>query len=169
MGTIHGKYGQEDRIKQAFTSVNGKPGPIYFLIKDHKKLKEGETIPPTRPVCSAKGGPGARLSNLISQIINHAADAAQSITECRSTEEAMSTILETNRKLARNNNQERSRDLIVLSMDVKALYPNLKIEEVSPIIYKVLLKLQEDDEFHIEDVDFHEVGNIWQLHAQLKS
>ena len=55
MGSQHGAHGQEARIRQAYTSVNGKPGPMYFLIKDHKVVKEGKIIPPTRPVCSAKG------------------------------------------------------------------------------------------------------------------
>ena len=158
MGTVHGKYGQVERINQAFTSVNGKPGPIYFLIKDHKKLKDNEKIPPTRPVCSARGGPGARLSNLISMMINYAADATESETECKSTEEAMHKILETNKSLSDTQNSHQMEDLVVLSMDVKALYPSLKIKEVIPIIYQMIIRLQEEEKLCIEDVDWAEVG-----------
>ena len=61
MGTIHGgtEEKQVERMKQAFMSVGGRPGPIYFLVKDHKEIKEGDSMPATRPVCSARGGPGA--------------------------------------------------------------------------------------------------------------
>ena len=163
MGTKHGKNGQVERIKQAYTSVNAKPGPIYFLVKDHKSLKEGEKIPPTRPVCSAKGGPGARLSNLISQLLNSAADAANAQTECMSTEEAMNKILKTNRSMAEkmatseliNDEMDKA---VILSMDVKALYPSLRVQEVSPILYNMLIKLQNEERFSIVDIDYHEVG-----------
>ena len=163
MGTVHGRNGQVDRIKQAFTSVNAKPGPIYFLIKDHKKLKEGEKVPPTRPVCSAKGGPGSRLSNLISTILNKVADAANSETECMSTEEAMSNILKTNREIEKraetdNEFREKAGTIEVISMDVKALYPSLKAEEVEPIVYGSILELQVQGKLEFVDVDYHEVG-----------
>ena len=96
---MHGKNGQVDRVRKAYSSIDAKPGPIYFLIKDHKAVKPGEVIPPTRPVCSAKGGPGSRFSNLLSTLINKTADSIGSETECMSTEEALQKILQTNREI----------------------------------------------------------------------
>ena len=99
MGMRHGKDGQRMRMKQAFTSQGGRPGPVSLLIKDHKPMKEGDRIHPTRLLCVAKGGVGARLSNLDSTILNRVADAIGSKTECVSTEDALRTILETNRRI----------------------------------------------------------------------
>ena len=158
MGTIHGKNGQVERIRRAFTSVNGQPGPMYFLVKDHKMVKTGEEMPPTRPVCSAKGGPGARLSNLISQVLNYAADSAKSSTECMSTEEAKYKILETNRKLNAAVESGTKKDVVLMSMDVKALYPSLRVEEVVGIVYEMMARLLAEKKFVIRDIDWDEVG-----------
>ena len=90
-------------------------------------------------------------------MLNCASDATKAETECRSTEEMMNKILETNRELELSK-EDGIHDLQVMSMDVKALYPSLKIQEVCPIIYQMLLDLQNEDKFHIEDVDYFEVG-----------
>ena len=37
MGTYHGKEGQQTRMKKAMRSEGAQPGPVQFLIKDHKK------------------------------------------------------------------------------------------------------------------------------------
>ena len=163
MGTIHGTNGQVDRIRQAYSSVGARPGPIFFLVKDHKKVKEGEVMPPTRGVCSAKAGPGSRLSNLTSTILNRAADSMKAETECMSTEEALRKILESNRDIRRRAEEDETfreaiRNLTILSMDVERLYPSLKIEEVCPILYEMLVKLQEDGKLQVMDVDWREVG-----------
>ena len=163
MGTRHGKEGQEERIKQAFTSVNGRPGPLSFLVKDHKGIREGEVIPPLRPLCNAKGGIGARMSNLSSTILNRAADAIDEDTECQSTEDARRKILECNRIIEDRSNDDavfaqEVKDIKVLSMDVKALYPSLKIKEVTPILEELLITAQKDKKFYIENVDWKEVG-----------
>ena len=159
MGSKHGEHGQEQRIKQAFTSKGGKPGPLFFLIKDHKKVKEGEEIPPVRPVCSAKGGPGSRLSNLITTILNKVGDSLDATTECRSTEEALRTILETNRELEiKCRNDKKVKEMKIMSMDVKSLYPSLKIDEVGPIINDIITTSQEKGVFTFENMDMEEVG-----------
>ena len=163
MGTKHGKNGQVDRVRKAYTSKDAKPGPIYFLVKDHKAVKPGESIPPTRPVCSAKGGPGSRLSNLASTLINKTADSIDSETECMSTEEMLQKILQTNREIRRRSDadpvfRERVKELVVLSMDVCALYPSLRIEEVVKILYEMILKAQEEGKLKLEDVNWLEVG-----------
>ena len=160
MGTIHGGTDEKqiERMKQAFTSVGGRPGPIYFLVKDHKGIKEGDSMPATRPVCNARGGPGARLSNLLSTILNSASDAMQAETECKSTEEAMRSILECNRMLKSGTREDSLRDPVVMSMDVKALYPSLRKAEVCPIIKELLENMIANKTLTIENVDWHEVG-----------
>ena len=163
MGTKHGKDGQQTRVHKAYTSIDAKPGPLFVLIKDHKKKKPGETVPPTRPVCSAKGDPGSRLSNLLSTILNKISDAANSTTECMSTEEARRNILMTNRKIASRIEEdpgylEHAKDMMLLSMDVKALYPSLRINEVGPIVFKEIVKIQEEDKLVFGDVNWREVG-----------
>ena len=163
MGTVHGTQGQVDRVRQAYSSKGGRPGPIYFLVKDHKKVKEGEVIPPTRGVCSAKAGPGSRLSNLTSTILNRAADAAGAETECMSTEEAMRKILEANRAIkSRIEDDPAFRDevkkLVILSMDVNALYPSLKKDQVCPVLYNMLLKLLNDGKLVLDNINWQEVG-----------
>ena len=163
MGTRHGKEGQEERIRKAFRSVGAQPGPVQFLVKDHKKMKEGEKMPPTRQVCSAKGGPSSRLSNLISTILNRAADSMRSDTECQSTEELKKEILDTNRKVERKcemdpEYSQRIQKAEIISLDVKALYPSLKVNEVKKIVEEMLYKVQEEGNLIFNDVDFHEVG-----------
>ena len=92
-------HGHEARMAQAFRAVDQQPPPLSAYPKDHKRLEEGEVIPPTRPVVSANSGPNSRASHLLSTIINRIADQADQGTECRSTEEMMRGILETNRRL----------------------------------------------------------------------
>ena len=100
MGTVHGgENGEEDRIRKAFRSSGGRPGPVQFLIKDHKGIKENEKIPPTRLVCSANGGPTSRLSNLLTIMLNRASDAMEGPHECQSTEELMHGIQKANREI----------------------------------------------------------------------
>ena len=136
---------------------------MSFLIKDHKGMKEGELIPPTRPVCNAKGGPGSRLSNLISTILNRAADAIKAHTECLSTEDALRSILECNRMIKEKmmNNAlfaQEVKGVKVMSMDVKALYPSLRVSEVAPILEELLITVQRENNFNIENIDWNEVG-----------
>ena len=163
MGTKHGQNGQVHRMKQAFTSIGGKPGPLSFLIKDHKGMKEGEIIPPTRPVCNAKGGPGSRLSNLVSNILNRAADAINADTECDSTEDALRGILDCNRVISDKVKNDglfahEMKEVKVMSLDVKALYPSLRINEVMPILEDLIITVQSEQKFTIENIDWKELG-----------
>ena len=163
MGTYHGKEGQQTRMRKAMRSEGAQPGPVQFLIKDHKKVKEGEKIPPTRQVCSAKSGPSSRMSNLISMILNKAADNMNNETECRSTEELKKEILDTNREIenkSEENNEykQKIKQAEIISLDVKALYPSLKVEEVKKIINEMLTEVQREGNLNFQDIDYYEVG-----------
>ena len=163
MGTRHGKDGQVDRISQAFTSHGGRPGPVSFLVKDHKKMAERENMYPTRMLCVAKGGIGARFSNLITTILNKASDAMEASTECTSTEDAKRCILETNRRNRDKsvNNVEYPKvikEMRVLSMDVKALYPSLRIDAAKRIVKNLILRVQEEERMTFHNIEWKEVG-----------
>ena len=163
MGTIHGKNGQVSRIKKAFRSNGGRPGPVQFLVKDHKKVKEGSKIPPTRQVCSAKSGPSSRLSNLISIILNRIADAIDGKAECTSTEELMRKIFDTNKNIKERCDTDpdfkrRVQKAELISIDVKALYPSLRIKEAGKIIMEMITRVQDNEVLNFEDVDFFEIG-----------
>ena len=163
MGTKHGMDGQRMRIKQAFTSHGGRPGSVSLLIKDHKTMKEGDRIDPTRLVCVAKGGVGARLSNLNSIILNKVADAIGAETECISTEDALRSILETNRRIQERitcdkGYAEKMKHLSILSLDVKAMYPSLKLGSVKCILKELIVKVQEEGKMRFDNVEWKEVG-----------
>ena len=108
--SVGAAHGHEDRMAQAFRSVDQQPPPMSAYPKDHKRLEEGEVIPPTRPVVSANSGPNSRASHLLSTILNKVADQADQGTECRSTEEMMRGILETNRRLRAGQQHQEQMD-----------------------------------------------------------
>ena len=116
-------------------------------------------------MCSAKNSPGSRHSNLVSTILNKAADAANADTECMSTEEALRKMLEANRDIALRAEADEAfkrevKNMILLSMDVNALYPSLVIEETCPILYTMLLRLQDEGKFVVADIDWREAGKF---------
>jgi hypothetical protein len=154
MGSIHN---QEDRIRKAYQVKDSRPGEVTFLIKDHKKSKEGSVLPPTRPVCNARDGPNSRLSNIVATVLNVVADNAdEEGNECRSTEEMMRAILETNREIA-NMSPEEAKDIVdleTLSWDVEALYPECKKRESSEIIEKAI----KESDVIFSDVNWEEAG-----------
>ena len=51
-------------MQKAYKAVDLAPPPTYFLVKDHKKVVEGEVVPPTRPVFWAQDGPNSSISSL---------------------------------------------------------------------------------------------------------
>ena len=46
----------------------------------------------------------------------------------------------------------------MISIDVKALYPSLRIKEPGKIIMEMITRLQDDEVLNFENVDFFEVG-----------
>jgi hypothetical protein len=153
MGSVHD---QKDRMFSAYTTKDSRPGEVSFLIKDHKDPKPGKTVPPTRPVCNAREGPNSRLSNLVAQILNKVADAADEGGECKSTEEMLRGILDVNKRIEEMSEEDLDsvKDIQIISMDVKALYPNLKIKECAEIIQKTV----ENSTLDFDDMDWDEAG-----------
>jgi hypothetical protein len=154
MGYVHN---QIDRMGRAYQVKDSRPGEVTFLIKDHKKTKEGSVLPPTRPVCNARDGPNSRLSNIRATVLNIVADNTDNEgNECRSTEEMMRAILETNREIADMSPDEAREivDLETISWDEEALYPECKKKQRSEIIEKAI----KESEIVFEDVEWQEAG-----------
>ena len=144
------QHNQTLRMKQAFRSVDNPPPATYFLIKDHKTTLAGAKCPPTRPVCGATDGPLARLQNLVSKPLQLYANEYNNGTKCDSSENLIRAILDTNKKIEK----EKISNVLVLSMDVKALYPSLEQGECCRIIEEVV----RESEVDIVGVDWREMA-----------
>ena len=98
MGVSHD---QVDRIHSALKSEDNPPPPMLIMFKDHKETKPGEPCPQSRSVCSAKEGPLARLSHLVSKVLTPLAEElSEKIgTECSNTEEMIRSIHDANLKI----------------------------------------------------------------------
>jgi len=143
-------HGHVSRVRSSYNTPDCQPHPVYTMPKDYKPIKDNEVMPATRLVCVATSGPNARLSNVLCMILNVIADFEDDGTECRSTEEMKAAIGQTNI----NIKSKKDIEYILFSMDVKALYPSLNIEETANLVYNVLL----NSEIVIEEVDMTELG-----------
>ena len=81
-------------------------------------------------------------------VLNRLADAYDEGTECRSTEEMIAGIEE------KVNNRENISEMIVGSMDVRALYPSLLASTSTQIITEVFL----ETDIKIEGINWQEAG-----------
>ena len=115
-------------MKNALKTKNCWTPTLYGLPKDHKAIPPGEELlgPPLRPVCGATESTNGALSEMLTEILTRIGDEADKEGfNCLSNEELMATLTETNQKEMKNP--------IVLSMDVKSMYPNLNIEKVADV------------------------------------
>ena len=149
MFKVGSSHGHEDRVAGATMTTNTPAPPMYGLRKDHKPHNDKEVGPPVRPVCGASDSPNSRLSNFLSRIINDFADRIDIQTECRSSEEMKAAFEQYNTE--EGNTKRRCQ---VISMDVKALYPSMEVEEV----YKAIREMVESSEDQPDGVDWLEVG-----------
>ena len=151
---IGAAWGHEPRVKEAVTAVNSLTPNTYGLRKNHKPEVLGQEItgPKVRPVCGAKEAPNSRLGQIAADIINMVADFIEKRKGSKSTistEEMAAGILKYN-KMAKLRKRKR----ILMSMDVKGLYPNLEVEEV----LKIIKEMVEKSGLNFEGVDWVEVG-----------
>ena len=149
MFKVGSTHGHEVRVAGATTSTNTPAPPMYGLRKDHKAHDNKEIGPPVRPVCGASDSPNSRLSNFLSRVINDFADKIGIETECRSSEEMKAAFEQYN-----NEDEDVRKRCQVISMDVKALYPSMEVEEV----VKAVREMVESSEDQPDDVDWWEVG-----------
>ncbi|KAL8613584.1 hypothetical protein ACOMHN_022003 [Nucella lapillus] len=118
---------------------------LYTLRKDHKAHEDKEIGPPVRPVCRGSAAYNNKFSHLISSLLKHVwKDCA---TACENTEEILAEIRDINQHGIEN-------DVVIGSLDVKALYPSLDVGFTAEIVAKEYRESQ----FEIEGIDYREVG-----------
>jgi len=150
-------YEQKTRVKKALLSHESAAPTLRGHRKDHKPVAEGdeEKGPPTRPVVNAKRGAISRVSHLLSQPLSIMADEADEGKLCDNTEEVIEAIEKVNKEAANN------KDIIVGSLDVKALFPSLEAERTAAIVRKTV----EESEIEIENVDEDELAKYIAINA----
>ena len=127
-GKWNGSGQHWQRIKSALRTKSCWIPSLYGLTKDHKASPPGEEElgPPLRPVCGATESANGALSEMLTEILTKVAEEAdKECFSCTSNEELMATLTEVNKK--------EMKKPVVLSMDVKSMYPNLKIDKVADI------------------------------------
>ena len=97
VGAIHGDN-NEDRCRSGFTSSAACPPVLSLMVKDHKKIQEGQPVP-SRPVVGILDTVISRLSNLITTVIRTIADNMDGTAEVKSGENLKSKIVGSNRRL----------------------------------------------------------------------
>ena len=122
-----------ERIKRNMLTHDSAVAPLYVLRKDHKPCEDEQVGPPTRPVCGANVAYNRRLSHILSMIIKPIWRNNQNT--CTSTEEMMASLKSVNDGLARTGE-----DAVVISLDVKALYPSMDIEMTAGIASRMFLE-----------------------------
>ena len=130
VGSSHGER-NTDRVHKASISTNVEPPVLRGQKKDHKNV----TPVPLRPVCGVTEAPNARLSHMLSLILDMIADSVSEHHECRSSENMRAGFENYNR----NASEEDKKQAIVLSMDVKSLYPSIKKVVAKKAIEDILM------------------------------
>ena len=151
MFCVGATWGHEDRISGASTSTNVSPPAKYGLRKDHKSIPPGQEHigHKIRPVCGASEAPNGRFSHFLSMIVCDYADSIEESHECKSSEEMRAALEEF------NNYSKNIRDkCVLLSMDVKALYPSMQWDDIVLAVKEMI----EKSKMEIENVDWKEVG-----------
>ena len=129
----NGKFHAHDRIKKNMLSHDSAVAPLYVLRKDHKHCENENSGPPTRPVCGADVAYNKRLSHLLSMIIKPI--WCNNTNTCTSTEDMMASLKTVNDRLS-----ETREDVVIISLDVKALYPSIDVDMAADIASKMFLE-----------------------------
>ena len=151
MFKVGATWKHQDRIAGASTSTNVPPPPKYGLRKNHKTVLPGREKygPAQRPVCGAREAPNSKFGHFLSLIINNFADSEENKNECMSSEEMRAAFEKFNEY--EDDIREGCR---IISMDVKALFPSMKWDDIISAVKEMILR----SEMTIEDVDWGEVA-----------
>ena len=158
------------RCKATLTS-RFKPIPVLGgARKDHKPCSDPRRGPKQRPICQARIAPNAPLGNIITSIIKGVSEelCCKLQTESGSTEEVQRIIDDGNAKIrtyldnirvkvprtAKENTDLKMKidkgNLVIGSMDVKALYPSIQwisgAKEISKAVGESKVKIAEMDD-----------------------
>jgi len=134
-----------ERVKNNMLVENHGLAPLYGLRKDHKPIDDDNVGPPVRPVCGGNAAYNSKFSHLISMVIKNI--HKEEDTVCGNTEELLKEIKQLNQN-------KIEKDIVVGSLDVKALYPSLDVDFTAEVVAKVF----RESEYQIKGVDYNKVG-----------
>ena len=126
----------EKGCRDGLRTCDSKISDLRGLRKDHKRCEEVMKGPPLRPIVGASGAMNAPLSKLVGDIIDIVAEEDDDDAICDSTEDMIARILATNKELQKEEN--RGKEFVLGSLDVKALYPSLQVDESAAIIRQLV-------------------------------
>ena len=121
--------GQEKRIRTNFHNEDPPIAGHRTRRKDHKTGFDPVKGPPGRPLCSADCSYSYSMSHLISSILKEMIN--EEVTICQNTEEMIAAFQELNQSGGADSNT------VILSADVKALYPSLDIDFTTDVVRDV--------------------------------
>ena len=139
---------QTKRIKGNLKTTDNQIPILSGTHKDHKKVENEEVGPDMRPIMGATVGPNIALTDFIARnIIRKVAEEASVGNDCKSTEELLNRCEEYNN--VRIQNGFSSKNVIIASMDIDKLFPNMKIKpmmkEVNQMIVESKIEFKEID------------------------
>ena len=138
--------GHEKRIMSNFKNeVPPLPGH-RTLRKDHKTGFDPIRGPPGRPLCSADTSYNQSMSHMISMILREMID--EEVTVCENTEDMLASF----RKI--NEDGGVPLNTMILSTDVKALYPSLDIDFTTDVV----CEMYRESQVRVEGLDYEELG-----------
>ena len=167
-------WGQSDRVQSAVKSELTSVPPLAMLLKDHKEGSDK----PIRPLCRSADSPNGVLSDLTAKVMQIVAKDINSkqLTKVCSTEQVCAILEDINSKTPENLDcltqcgpieqgflaqhqidihPQHVPEMVVGSMDVKALYPSLDIEHSVQIIKEQMVA---------SDVQFDTNVSVMALH-----
>ena len=130
-----GSRGQKDRVWKAGIRQDTSPPNVSFLWKTKKDYID---LPPTRPVCDSSQGPLARTSDLLAKILVPIMNKREYTENCDSTEDLLEAITTANKKIS--DAKPDQSDIGLMSMDAKALYPSLNLNDILDGVWTLILE-----------------------------
>ena len=141
-----------DRVKNALRTKFCLAPPLSGYYKDHKTPTEGREYlgPKIRPVCGAAESSNGPLSHILLEILSFLGDTMDREIGalCLSTEEMCCALEMYNRR------SSTTRNPVVFSMDVTAMFPSLKHKEVARTCREEFLR----SSLTLEEVDTVALG-----------
>ena len=131
VGSFGENWKHEQRMRESCIQHSKCVSSEYFLLKDHKKVAEGE-LPQTRPVVSGCAGMGVSLSNILSEFVEAIANDMDEGYEVISSEDFLSRVNIANRELEKEWRsrtdegwEKAEEEIVLIGADVKALFPSM--------------------------------------------
>ena len=174
-------WGQTDRVQSAVKSELTSVPPLAMLLKDHKEGSDK----PIRPLCRSADSPNGVLSDLTAKVMQIVAKDINSrqMTKVCSTEQVCAILEDINANTPENLDcltqcgpieqaalaqhqidihPEQLPEIVVGSMDVKALYPSLDIEHSVEVIKEQMLQSEVHFDTNVSVMALHLAATMTQ-------